>query len=194
MSPWIDIEFIEPNHTIILNKSNHILLIYLYIKEMQNIKATKQKKYTNEKKYYDELLYKDNNITIEFSHEKLLLGKLKNKIIDSNFIKVAKEAYIKAMPDGNGRIYRSLIHEIEKIRFQNTTQYFPINEPSNVNPVLLTYKYYTMLLYKIGIRRKKSYKSQNWVKKFIAFTELNLFQIDKEEFFNILKYLRLLFH
>jgi len=46
--------------------------------------SDKAKEYTNEKKYYDELLYEDNSIIIGFSHEKLLLGNLKNKIIDSN--------------------------------------------------------------------------------------------------------------
>jgi len=93
------------------------------------------------------------------------------------------------MPDGNGRVYRSLIHEIEEIKFQNTIKYIPINEPSDVNPILLTHRYYTMLLYKIGIQRNKNYNNPNWITKFIAFSKLKLFQNDKEEFFNILKYL-----
>jgi len=151
--------------------------------------SNKAKNYTNEKKYYDELLYEDNSIIIGFSHEKLLLGKSKNKIIDAYFIKSAKEAYIKAMPDGNGRVYRSLIHNIEEIKFQNTTQYIPINKPSDVNPILLTYKYYTMLLYKIGFRRNNDYRNPNWIKKFLSFTKVELFQNNKEEFFNILEYL-----
>jgi len=168
----------------------NIIDISIY-KRDTTYQSNKAKSYAEDKIYYDNLIYEDNNILINFSHEKLFLGELKNRIIDSTFIDNAKEAYIKAMPDGNGRVYRSLIYELEKSIFQNTTRYNPINKPSNVDPVLLTYEPYISLLLKIGFKKPKYeiYKNTNWLDEFLIFTKSNALNLTKNDFFSILEYL-----
>ena len=118
---------------------NEILGIKIYQRNAA-YQSKKAKSYVSTNiKQYDFLIYEDNNILINFSHENLLLGNASKLMLDSNFISNAKEAYINAMPDGNGRVYRSLIYDLEVSIFHNTLKYFPINHPSGINPVLFTY-------------------------------------------------------
>lgn len=62
---------------------------------------------------FDFMNYQDGGFSIPFSHEKLILGKGRTYQYRQDFINHALFAYISAMPDGNGLIFRAPIGSLE---------------------------------------------------------------------------------
>jgi hypothetical protein len=172
------------------NLKNDILNIEIYQRNATH-QSKKAKSYVINTEHNEKLIYEDNNILINFSHEKLLLGEAKKQILDNKFITAAKEAYINAMPDGNGRVYRSLIFNMEVSYFHNIKKYSPINCPANVNPVLFNYEVFIRIMYIIGFNKPigKNYKNEIWIKWFLNFINNNDNKQVTNEIFSILEYL-----
>ena len=169
---------------------NEILNLEIYQRDATH-QSKKAKSYVINTKHHESLIYEDNDILINFSHEKLLLGDAKKQILDNKFITEAKEAYINAMPDGNGRVYRSLIFSMEVSYFHNVKKYNPINCPANVNPVLFTYEIFIRIMHIIGFCKpiKKNYKNKIWLQWLFEFLNKSDNKQVINEIFLILEYL-----
>lgn len=99
----------------------------------------------------DLLVYEHGKIVINLSVENGLLGKAR-QIIDENTASLLKRAYISAMPDGNGRIYRSVVHSVESVSESGHVTFFPFSANIELNPVLLRHHLLIALLKHIGFR------------------------------------------
>ncbi len=99
----------------------------------------------------DLLLYEDGKILINLSVENGLLGHAKENI-DEHTANLLKKAYISAMPDGNGRIYRSIVHSVESVIESGDVIFFPFSSKIEINPVLLRHHLLKALLKHIGFR------------------------------------------
>lgn len=131
------------------------------------------------------LSYSDGKIHIPFSHESLLLGKGKKIFKDRTSISAAKLAYINAMPSGNGKIYRSLVPEIELVMGET----FSANSGETLPPAFFSKENYENLLGKTGINspfHRSSLLNRHWVSKFYELTELKSFSIFRDKVFEAL--------
>jgi hypothetical protein len=118
----------------------------------------------------DKLRYEDGAIVIPFSHEKLILGK-SHEAHASEFINKAIEAYIYAMPAGNGRIYRSRIYGLESISVPITIAIDQRDFISQfcLDPPCLQELFINAL--KFNRVNANHFSSRKWINYFIKLTE-----------------------
>jgi len=96
------------------------------------------------------------------------------------------------MPDGNGRVYRSLTSGIETTTHGNSVIFTPVEAfPRDIHPVLFTPEVLSEVLAKFSFMRPKikGYKNSDWLSWFLRFSSSLKVKEFREKAFQALEYL-----
>ncbi len=139
----------------------------------------------------DTFRYEADGMIITFSHEKLFLSQDDIGQHDQKLPHAAACGYIKAMPDGNGRIYRSSMPHFEAASHDGGVFYNPLGLVSGTNPLLFNMGCLTAILQKLDFRLPTSHHLHNpeWIRHFVEVTNDPALHVFRDRIFSLLEFL-----